>query len=125
MSANYDFDRVIDRRNTDSIKFDFATEFGLPADALRGRIGRDQLGMLVLERLETLHEHVEIIVRDHRRVVNIVELAVVIDLFAELFDRTGLIAGQYIGNNVGNARFLRNGDCCVLIISCEHHNVKT
>ena len=34
MSVNYDFDRVIDRRNTDSIKFDFATEFGLPADAL-------------------------------------------------------------------------------------------
>ena len=30
----YDFDRVVDRRNTDSIKFDFAVEFGLPADAL-------------------------------------------------------------------------------------------
>ena len=34
MSANYDFDRVIDRRDTDSIKFDFAEAFGLPADAL-------------------------------------------------------------------------------------------
>lgn len=31
---SYDFDRVIDRRNTDSIKFDFAAEFGIPADAL-------------------------------------------------------------------------------------------
>ena len=34
MSNHYDFDRVIDRRNTDSIKFDFAEHFGLPADAL-------------------------------------------------------------------------------------------
>ena len=30
----YDFDRIIDRRDTDSIKYDFAVEFGLPADAL-------------------------------------------------------------------------------------------
>ena len=30
----YDFDRIIDRRDTDSIKYDFAEEFGLPADAL-------------------------------------------------------------------------------------------
>ena len=34
MSERFDFDRVIDRRNTDSIKFDFAGEFGLPADVL-------------------------------------------------------------------------------------------
>ena len=34
MSAIYDFDRVIERRDTDSIKFDFAEAFGLPADAL-------------------------------------------------------------------------------------------
>ena len=34
MSNQYNFDRVIDRRNTDSIKFDFAEQFGLPADAL-------------------------------------------------------------------------------------------
>ena len=31
---SFDFDRIIDRRGTDSIKFDFAVEFGLPADAL-------------------------------------------------------------------------------------------
>jgi cystathionine beta-lyase len=30
----YDFDRVIDRRNTNSLKFDFAREFGKPEDAL-------------------------------------------------------------------------------------------
>ena len=30
----YDFDRVIDRRGTDCVKFDFAVEHGLPADVL-------------------------------------------------------------------------------------------
>ena len=30
----YDFDKIIDRRDTDSIKWDFAVEFGLPADVL-------------------------------------------------------------------------------------------
>ena len=58
----------------------------LTADALRGRIGRDQLRMLALERLKALHEHIEVIVRNDRRVINIVELAVIVDLFAELFD---------------------------------------
>ncbi len=32
--AQYDFDRVIDRRNTNSLKYDFAVERGLPADVL-------------------------------------------------------------------------------------------
>ena len=30
----YDFDKITDRRDTDSIKWDFAVEFGLPADVL-------------------------------------------------------------------------------------------
>lgn len=30
----YDFDRAVDRHNTNSIKYDFAVEFGLPADVL-------------------------------------------------------------------------------------------
>ena len=34
MSQTYDFDRVIDRRGTDCVKFDFAVEHGLPADVL-------------------------------------------------------------------------------------------
>ena len=34
MSERFDFDRVIDRRGTDCIKFDFAEAFGLPADVL-------------------------------------------------------------------------------------------
>ena len=34
MAQAFDFDRVIDRRGTDSIKFDFAVEHGLPADVL-------------------------------------------------------------------------------------------
>lgn len=32
--ADYDFDRIIDRHNTNSIKYDFASERGLPADVL-------------------------------------------------------------------------------------------
>lgn len=32
--AVYDFDRVVDRRNTNSLKYDFAAERGLPADVL-------------------------------------------------------------------------------------------
>ena len=30
----FDFDRVIDRRNTNSLKYDFAREMGYPEDAL-------------------------------------------------------------------------------------------
>ena len=32
--AQYDFDRQIDRRNTNSLKYDFAVERGRPADVL-------------------------------------------------------------------------------------------
>lgn len=32
--AQFDFDKVVDRRNTDSLKYDFAVENGLPADVL-------------------------------------------------------------------------------------------
>ena len=32
--AHYDFNTVIDRRNTNSLKFDFAAERGRPADVL-------------------------------------------------------------------------------------------
>ena len=66
----------------------------LPADALRGRIGRDQLGMLRFERLEPLHQHVELIVRDHRRVVNVIELAVIVDLFSQLVDLFACVHGH-------------------------------
>lgn len=31
---NYDFDEIIDRRNTNSLKYDFAVERGRPADVL-------------------------------------------------------------------------------------------
>ena len=34
MNERFDFDRVVDRRGTDCIKFDFAVEHGLPADVL-------------------------------------------------------------------------------------------
>lgn len=31
---NYDFDKIIDRKNTNSIKWDFATERGMPEGLL-------------------------------------------------------------------------------------------
>lgn len=32
--THYDFDKIIDRRNTNSLKYDFAVERGRPADVL-------------------------------------------------------------------------------------------
>ena len=34
MTMRYDFDTVIDRKNTNSLKYDFAVERGRPADVL-------------------------------------------------------------------------------------------
>ena len=59
---------------------------GLAADALRGRVGRDELRVLRLQGLEPLHEHVELIVRNDRRVLDIVESAVIFQLPTELVD---------------------------------------
>ena len=59
---------------------------GLATDALRGRVGRDELRVLRLQGLEPLHEHVELIVRNDRRVLDIVESAVIFQLPTELVD---------------------------------------
>ena len=64
--------------------------FGRPAaDALRRRIRRDQLGMLRLERLELVHQRVELGVDDLRRGVDVIELFVAANLAAELLDSFG------------------------------------
>jgi cystathionine beta-lyase len=34
MNVKYDFDKVVERKNTDSLKYDFAAEFGKPNDVL-------------------------------------------------------------------------------------------
>ena len=59
---------------------------GLAADALRGRIGRDELGVLRLKGFEPVHQHVVFIIGDDRRVVHIIELAVMFDLPAKAED---------------------------------------
>ena len=56
------------------------------ADALRGRFGRDQLGVLVLERLELVEEPVELGVGDLRLVEHVVEVEVVVDLLAQVVE---------------------------------------
>ena len=53
-------------------------------DALRRRVGRDEIRMLRLERLELVQQRVERLVGDLRIVVDVVALFVVADLVAEL-----------------------------------------
>ena len=59
---------------------------GLPAHPLGGGIGRDKLGVLLLQLLEPLHEHVKFIVGNDRRILHIVKTAVVFQLPAEPVD---------------------------------------
>ena len=56
------------------------------ADALGGRIGREQFGVLRFQRLELAHERVVFGVGDLGLVENVVQVFVVAQLFAELLD---------------------------------------
>ena len=51
-------------------------------DALRRRIGRDEIGIVGLELLELVQQGVELFVRDFRSGMNVVPLFVMADLFA-------------------------------------------
>jgi hypothetical protein len=55
-------------------------------DPLRRRIGRDEIRMLRFELFELVKEPIEMLVRDFRRVVDVVQLFVAADVFAELVD---------------------------------------
>src|SRR5712691_5263926 len=59
---------------------------GLAADSLRGRVGRDQFGMLGLQLLEFVDQFVEFGVADLGIVENVVAVLVVADLVAQGFD---------------------------------------
>ena len=59
---------------------------GLVADALRRRVGRDQLGVLGLERLQLAEQRVVDVVADLRVVEDVVAVVVVRDLLAQLGD---------------------------------------
>jgi hypothetical protein len=52
--------------------------------ALRGRVGRDEIGMLGLEPLELVQQRVELGVRDLGGVQDVVALFVVADLLPKL-----------------------------------------
>ena len=54
------------------------------ADALRRRVGRDEVRMLLLERLQLVEEPVVVGVRDLRIVEDVVAVQVVLDLLAQL-----------------------------------------
>ena len=80
--------------------------FGLAADALGGRVGRDELGVLGLERLEAVHGGVVLRVGPLGGIEHVVEVLVVAEEVAELFDlliwREGF--GRGLGGHRGNYR---------------------
>jgi hypothetical protein len=57
-----------------------------PADALGGRIGRDEIGILRLEAFELVHERVELGIGDLGGGPPVVAVLVIPDLPAELRD---------------------------------------
>jgi hypothetical protein len=58
----------------------------LGADALRRRVGRDELGVLGLERLQLAVQRVVLVVADLRVVEDVVAMCVVVELRAQLVD---------------------------------------
>ena len=58
----------------------------LPADPLRGAVGADQLGVLLLQPLQALQQAVELAVADRGRGLDVVEVVVALDLLAQRFD---------------------------------------
>ncbi len=59
---------------------------GFASDTLRGRVRRHQIGMLGLECLQPVHQHVVLRVGYFGRVENVVEMLVVAELVAEGLD---------------------------------------
>ena len=70
----------------------------LAAHALRRRVGRHQFGMLAFEPLQLIHQLVEGLVGDGRRIHHVVQVLVVADLLAQFLDAL---------------RGIRFGFCCV------------
>ncbi len=68
----------------------------LAADALGGRIGRDEFGVLGLKVFELLHQLVEIQIADLGLIEDVIEIFVVANLFAESFD---LLFGVFWGRH--------------------------
>ena len=55
----------------------------LAADALRGRIGRDQFGMFGLELFQLVHQPVEFRVRDFGIIEHVVAVLVMANIFSQ------------------------------------------
>ena len=58
-------------------------------DALRRRVGRDEIGVFGFERFQFLQQRVELVVGDFRIVVDVVALFVVANLFAKVLEPGG------------------------------------
>ena len=90
---------VVERQHGRGVA-DFPESFArLAADALRGRVGSDQLRMLGLEILQLLHQLVEFEVADLRLVEDVIEMFVMANRVAQRFDLGGSIFnGRHRGN---------------------------
>src|SRR5438309_8858177 len=64
----------------------------LGSDPLGGRVGRDELGMLALDRLELVVERVVGVIADLGIVEHVVAVRVIVDRLPELGDALGRIA---------------------------------
>jgi hypothetical protein len=61
------------------------------ADALRGRIDADEVGMIALEILQLAQQRIIFGVGDFRRGLDVITFFVMADELAELFDASGRI----------------------------------
>jgi hypothetical protein len=68
-----------------------------PADALRGRVGRDQIGVRRFQRPEVAEERVEFRVADLGPIVNVVLLFVVANQITEFANALG---GKHAGDGL-------------------------
>ena len=76
-------ERVVERKHRDAVRHRPEGSHRRAADALRRRIGREQLGMLGLQRLEFAEQRIELGVGDRRRVEHVVAVVVAFDGLAQ------------------------------------------
>src|SRR5262249_23014884 len=77
---------VVDGQHRDTMPHFLEAGDGLSADALRGTVGRDEVGVGGFELLEFVEKAVELAVGNLRPGLDIVEVVMTVDLAAQVFD---------------------------------------
>ncbi len=80
---------VVERQHGPGVGDLGETFLRLAPNTLRGRVGGDQLGMLRFQLLQLTRESIECSIGNFGRILPIVKVLVVADLFAQLFDSVG------------------------------------